>query len=193
MKKIIYFFIILLSLNQLKAQVSIITDQFSSMITNRDYSSDRKLFEVELNDKLTKNYVVVSKNKRGAENDILYIEKFTKNKKATFIKGFVKTFSIKFTHKTNLSLSFVRNRMMYKDIDKDGNVEFIYIIKEQENGVNSPLMKIIGLIMYKNKAYKLWVHAKESFKTTHFDENFKELPENVSSEFLEFWDKLKKE
>lgn len=190
MKNIFYFFSILLTFSQLKAQVSVITNQFSSNLTKKDlnFSSDRKLFAVGVNDKLTENYIVVSKNKRGAENDILCIDKFTRKGDQKFIK----TFTTRFIHKTNLSISFVQNRMMYKDIDKDGNMEFLYIIKEQENGMKSPLNKVTGLIMYKNKGYKLWVNASEKFETTHFDKNFKDLPENISSEFLTFWNSLRK-
>jgi len=190
MKKILYISIIVLNVSHIKAQVTTIRDQFSSNLTKKElnFSSDRKLFAIGLNDKLTENYIVVSKNKRGAEGDVLYIDKFTKKNK----KKYIKTFTAKFTHPINLSISFDPNRMMYKDIDKDGNAEFIYIIKEQEKGMESPLKKVTGLVVYKNKDYRMWSDTTDNFTTTHFDEKFKELPSEVSSEFIDFWNNLKK-
>ena len=80
---------------------------------------------------------------------------------------------------------------MYKDIDKDGNAEFIYIIKEQESGMESPLKKVTGLVVYKNKEYRMWRDTTDNFTTTHFDEKYKELPSEISSEFIDFWNSLK--
>ncbi len=190
MKNLILILFISLTFKHLNAQVSVITDQFSTNLTKKDlnFSGDRKLFAIAVNDQHTKNYIVVSKNKRGAKNDILSIDKFTKKKG----KIFEKTFTTQFTHKTNLSIAFVQDKMMYKDIDKDGHMEFMYIVKKNKDGMNSPLTKVIGLIVYKNKAYNLWIDASDNFKTTHFSKKFKELPEHISTEFINFWDSIRK-
>lgn len=57
-----------------------ITSPFSQNLTKADldFSGDRKLYAVGINDKNTENYFVVSKNRSGAENDELFIEKMYK-------------------------------------------------------------------------------------------------------------------
>ncbi len=170
------------------SQVSTVTDGFSTNLTKSDldFSGDRKLYAIGLNDKTSDNYLVVSKNKMGADNDVLYVEKFRKNGDGTFTR----VVSEKFTHPINKSLSFVNNRMMYSDVDKDGNADFLYNIEQNENGVESPLEKAWGLVVFNNKAYKLWKNKDDNFKKTYTDEAFQKLPDSVKSKFLEFFNGL---
>ncbi|WP_153935336.1 hypothetical protein [Riemerella anatipestifer] len=173
-----------------KSQVTTVIDGFSTHLTKSDlpFSGDRKLFAIGFNDRLTNNYIVVSKNKAGAENDLLYIEKFEKKQENVFEK----VFSTKLEHPVNKSLAFVNNRMMYSDIDKDGYAEFIYIVDQYKNGMNSPLERVWGIVVYKNKAYKMWTTVESQFSDTVFDDDFKTLPEKVKTEFLDFWNQLNK-
>ena len=167
------------------AQITTVTDGFSTNMTKSDlnFSGDRKLFATGLNDRLTNNYVVVSKNKLGADDDVLYVEKFRKNDDGTFTK----VVSEKFTHPINKSLSFVNNRMMYGDVDKDGNGDFIYTIEQNKNGVESPLEKAYGVVVFNNKAYRIWKTDADGFATTYQDDNFKKLPEEIKNKFLNFF------
>ncbi len=187
MKKILATLVCILSAFLSQAQVSVINSGFTTNLTKNDlpFSGDRKLFATGLNDRLSNNYIVVSKNKHGAENDELYIEKFTE----TSNQNFNLSFSTKLTHKINLSLAFVNNRMMYSDIDKDGYAEFLFIVDEHTNGVGSNVEKTNGIIVYKNTAYKIWRLAKDLFNKNYYDTNYLQLPEEVRTEFESFWNK----
>lgn len=171
------------------AQISTVTNGFSTNLTKSDlnFSGDRKLHAIGLNDRNTENYVVVSKNAKGAADDHLWIEKFTKSG-----NGFTRTFSKEFTHPNNLSLSFVNNRMTYSDVDKDGNAEFLYVVEANENGIESPLETIWGVCVYNNKAYLLTAKQSDSFQNTEVDPGFKTLPANIQEYFLNFWTGMKK-
>lgn len=76
-------------------------------------------------------------------------------------------------------------------MDKDGHAEFLFVVDEHKNGQESPLVKSWGVIVYKDKAYKIYVDAAENFSQTHYSEGFDELPAKVRGEFLEFWNGLK--
>ena len=189
MKK--YFFLISILVTGIftHAQVSTVVDGFSTNLTKSDlpFSGDRKLHAIGLNDRNTNNYIVVSKNKSGAADDELYIEKFTKKDG----NEFERTFSVKLTHPVNKSLAFVNNRMSYRDADKDGNAELIYIVDQHSNGVDSPVEKTYGIIMYNNAAYKIWKLAEDGFTKNYYDDNFSKLPAIVREGFEEFWNSLK--
>lgn len=189
MKKIVLVVSFLMSLVFSQAQVSTVISGFTTNLTKNDlpFSGDRKLYAIGMNDKLSNNYIVVSKNKSGSETDELHIDKFTETKN----KKFEHTFSVKLTHPINLSLAFVNNRMMYSDIDKDGYAEFIYIVDQHINGVGSPVEKVYGIIVYKNTAYKIWKQAEDGFSKNYYDDNFSKLPTNVREKFEEFWNGLK--
>lgn len=189
MKKYVVFFSLLMSFTFCEAQVGTVISGFTTNLTKNDlpFSGDRKLYAIGMNDKLSNNYIVVSKNKSGAESDELYIEKFTEVKDKTFER----TFSVKLTHHINLSLAFVNNRMMYSDIDKDGNAEFMYIVDQHSNGVNSEVEKVWGIIVYNNVAYKIWKLADDGFSKNYYDDHFDKLPTKVREEFEAFWNKLK--
>ncbi len=170
------------------SQITQVTDGFSTNLTKSDldFSGDRKLYATGLNDKTSVNYLVVSKNKAGAENDALYVDKFRKNGDGSFTKILTE----RFTHPINKSLSFVNNRMMYSDIDKDGNGDFLFNIEQNENGVESPLEKAWGLVVFNNKTYKIWKTAEDNFEKTSTDEEFQKLPEAVKAKFLDFFNSL---
>lgn len=170
------------------SQITQVTDGFSTNLTKADlnFSGDRKLYATGLNDKTSENYLVVSKNKVGAENDVLYVDKFRKDKDGSFTKVLTESF----THPINKSLSFVNNRMMFSDIDKDGNGDFLFSIEQNENGVESPLEKAWALVVFNNKTYKLWKNADDKFQKTFTDEGFQQLPENVKTKFLDFFNSL---
>lgn len=187
MKKLILAFGVLASTFSF-SQITTVTNGFSTNLTKSDldFSGDRKLYAIGLNDKTSENYLVVSKNKAGAENDMLYVDKFRKNNDGSFTKVVTE----KFTHPINKSLSFVNNRMMYSDVDKDGNGDFLYNIEQNENGVESPLEKAWGLVVFNNKTYKLWKNKDDNFKKTYTDDAFQKLSEPVKSKFLEFFNGL---
>ncbi|MFK7058613.1 hypothetical protein V3Q90_00555 [Flavobacterium oreochromis] len=186
MKILIVAFLFASTLN---AQVSTIVSGFTQNLTKNDlpFQGDRKMYAIGLNDKLTENFLVVSKNKSGAATDELYIEKFTKTN-----QGYEKTFATNFSHPINKSLAFVNNRMKYTDVDKDGNMEMLLVIDENQAGPESPLHKVWGLIIYKNEAYKLWTTADSDFTKTNFDEKMAKLPENIKTNLVAFWDELDK-
>jgi len=147
MKKLLFLAGIFLATG-LQAQITTVMDRFSTNLTKSDlnFSGDRKVYAIGLNDRNSENYLVVSKNAKGAANDRLYIEKFTKEN-----DGFKRTFSKEFTHPINLSLAFVNNRMTYSDVDKDGNAEFLYVVDANENGIESPLETVYGVCVYKKQ------------------------------------------
>lgn len=183
------YLIFIFAFSLANAQVSMITSGFSQNLTKNDlnFSGDRKLYAVGINDKNTENYFVVSKNKSGAENDELYLEKFTKVN-----DDFTLTFSHKISHSINKSLAFVDNRATYSDVDKDGNYESLSIVDEHENGPQSELKKVYGIIQYNNKAYLIWVSAEDGFNKNYFSENFEDLPISIKDHFLKFWNGLNK-
>lgn len=188
MKKILLAAFFAASL-QIMAQISTVVDRFSTNLTKSDlnFSGDRKLYAIGLNDRKTENYLVVSKNAKGAADDRLWIEKFTKTG-----NDFERTFSKEFKHANNLSLSFVNNRMTYSDVDKDGNAEFLYVVEANENGIESPLETVWGVCVYKNKAYLLTARKTDRFLNTEIDPAFKNLPANIQEYFLNFWTAMKK-
>ncbi|WP_428224054.1 hypothetical protein [Flavobacterium sp.] len=175
--------------NSFQAQVTTVVSAFTQNLTKNDlpFQGDRKMFATGINDTRTENVLVVSKNKSGAVNDELFIEKFTKTP-----EGYAKSFSTVFKHPVNKSLAFVNNRMMYSDADKDGNAEMLLVVDENEAGPESPLQKIWGVLVYKNVAYKLWVTAEDNFTETKYDAHFSTLPEKVKTDFLAFWNTLDK-
>ena len=187
-KRLVLIFLLVSSFSA-QAQVSMITSGFSQNLTKVDlpFGGDRKLYAIGINDKNTENFFVVSKNRAGASNDELYLEKFTKEGSA-----FSRTFQHKLTHPVNKSLAFVDNRASYLDVDKDGSYESISIIDQHEAGPESKVEKIIGIILYKNKAYEVWVKADDQFSKNHFSTNFSVLPSPVKEHFLKFWDGLDK-
>lgn len=189
MKKSLLVFVLFGTFYLINAQVSMITSSFSQNLkkSDLDFSGDRKLYAIGINDKNTENYFVVSKNPSGAENDELYLEKFTKDK-----TGFVRTFQYKLNHSINKSLAFIDNRASYSDVDKDGNYESISIIDQHESGPDSAVEKVVGVIMYNNKSYSVWISNEDQFSKNHFSDNFDQLPINVKEHFLKFWDGLKK-
>lgn len=189
MKKILIFSVLIFSLACFKAQVSMITSGFSQNLTKKDlnFSGDRKLYAIGINDKNYENYFVVSKNAYGASSDEMYLEKFTKNG-----SDFSKTFSYKMEHPINLSLSFVNNRASFADVDKDGNYESISIVDEHQSGPESPVEKVHGIIQYKNNAYVVSVSAEDDFSKNEFSSNFSKLPKEISAHFLKFWNELSK-
>lgn len=189
MKKNLLFLILFGTVYFVNAQVSMISSQFSQNLTKSDlpFSGDRKLYATGINDKTTENYFVVSKNRSGAENDELYIEKFTKTGST-----FSRTFQYKKTHPINKSLAFVDNRASYSDVDKDGNYESISIIDQHEAGPESKVEKVIGMIMYKNKPYEIFVSADDNFSQNFFSDNFSQLPTPISKHFIDFWNRLNK-
>lgn len=189
MKKNIFFLLLFGSFYLINAQVSMITSQFSQNLTKSDldFSGDRKLYAVGINDKNTENYFVVSKNRSGAENDELFIEKFTKNG-----ENFTRSFQYKLVHPINKSLAYIDNRASYIDVDKDGNYESISLIDQHQSGPESKVEKVIGMILYKNTSYEVWISQEDQFSQNHFSENFSELPSAVSKHFLDFWNGLKK-
>lgn len=188
MKKFTAFLFLLFSI-VFNAQVSMITSGFSQNLTKSDldFSGDRKLYATGINDKNTENYFVISKNRSGAENDELYLEKFTK-----VGSDFIKSFSYKLEHPVNKSLAFINNRASYSDVDKDGNYESISLVDQHRSGPESEVVKVYGIIQYKNKAYVVWVSAEDGFSKNYLSENFSELPSSVKDFFLKFWNGLNK-
>ena len=189
MKKSLLVFVLFGTFYLINAQVSMITSSFSQNLkkSDLDFSGDRKLYAIGINDKNTENYFVVSKNPSGAENDELFIEKFTKNG-----DGFSRSFQYKLVHPINKSLAYIDNRASYIDVDKDGNYESISLIDQHESGPESKVEKVIGMILYKNISYEVWISKDDHFSQNHFSENFSELPTAVSKHFLDFWNGLKK-
>ena len=188
MKKIIILFYLIVSIG-ISAQVSMITSGFSQNLTKKDlnFSGDRKLYAIGIDDKNTENYFVVSKNALGSKTDEMYLEKFTKNGSI-----FERTFSYKMEHPIILSLSFINNRASYTDLDKDGNYESISLVEEHRSGPESEILKVYGIIQYKNKAFVVWISKDDGFTKNHFSENFSELPIPIKTHFLKFWDGLDK-
>lgn len=189
MKKNLLFLLLFGSFYLVNGQVSMITSPFSQNLTKSDldFSGDRKLYAVGINDKNTENYFVVSKNRSGAENDELFIEKFTKNG-----EGFSRSFQYKLIHPINKSLAFIDNRASYIDVDKDGNYESISMIDQYESGPESPVEKVIGMILHNNKAYEVWVSKEDNFTKNFYSPNFSNLPPSISTHFIDFWNKLAK-
>ncbi|QDP84107.1 hypothetical protein FNJ88_00505 [Chryseobacterium sp. SNU WT5] len=189
MKKNLLFLILSTASIFANAQVGMITSKFTQNLTKNElnFSGDRKLYAVGINDKNTENYFVVSKNRGGADNDELYLEKFTRNDNV-----FTKSFQYKLTHPINKSLAFVDNRASYSDIDKDGNYESISIIDEHKNGPESEVIRVVGMIMYNNTAYEVWISKEDEFSKNHYSENFSQLPNSIKEHFLKFWDGLNK-
>ncbi|KEY19445.1 hypothetical protein [Kaistella antarctica] len=189
MKKSLSFLFFIAIFHFVNAQVSMITSKFSQNLTKSDlpFSGDRKLYAVGIDDKNTENYFVVSKNRSGADRDELFIEKFTK-------KGneFIKSFQYKLTHPINKSLAFIDNRASYSDVDKDGNYESLSLIDQHQSGPESKVEKVIGMILYQNTAYEVWISAEDEFSQNHFSANFSKLPVAVKEHFLKFWDGLNK-
>lgn len=189
MKKNLLFLILFGTVYLLNAQVRMITSQFSQNLTKSDlpFSGDRKLYAIGINDKNAENYFVVSKNRSGADNDELFIEKFTKEG-----NGFIKSYQYKLTHPINKSLAFIDNRASYSDVDKDGNYESLSLIDQHQSGPESKVEKVIGMILYQNTAYEVWISAEDEFSQNHFSANFSKLPVSVKEHFLKFWDGLDK-
>lgn len=82
--------------------------------------------------------------------------------------------------------------MAYSDVDNDGFAEFIYIVDQHSNGVDSPVEKTYGIIVYNNTAYKMWRLAEDDFSKSYYDSNISKLPVKVKDEFETFWNSLKK-
>ena len=163
MKKVLLFLILLGSVFFVYAQVSMVTSLFSQKLSKDDlpFCGQRKLYAIGINDKNTENYFVVSKNRSGAETDELYIEKFTKTGNI-----FNRTFQYKKNHPVNKSLAFVENRARYSDMDKDRHYENLSIVDEHHAA--SKVVKVMGMIIYKNKANELWVSNDGNFSKKTF-------------------------
>lgn len=166
-----------------------ISSAFTTNLTKDDidFSGDRKMYAVGIDDQNSENIFVVSKNRAGADSDELFLEKFTKSD-----SGYSTSFSHKITYPINKSLAFVDNRASYSDVDKDGNYESLSMIEQNENGPESPVQKVTGLIIYKNVGYEVWITSEDGFSQNQYSKNFGELPDSVSAFFLKFWDGLNK-
>ena len=173
------------------AQVGQVISGFTTHLTKSDlpFSGDRKIYAVGLNDRNTENILVISKNAIGAEGDELYIEKFTKLQDGSYQKNF----SHKKTHPKNRALVFVNNRSMLLDNDKDGNMEFIYMLQESPDGIDNPSEKTTFFIVANNQAYEVWTLRKDNHRENYFSDNFSHLTESLQNEIMKFWNKLKKD
>lgn len=173
------------------AQVGQVISGFTTHLTKSDlpFSGDRKVYAVGLNDRNTENILVISKNAIGAEGDELYIEKFTKLQDGSYQKNF----SHKKTHPKNRALVFVNNRSMLPDDDKDGNMEFMYMLQENPEGIDMPAEKTTFFIVANNQVYEVWVMKKDNYRENYFSDNFSDLTESLQNKIMDFWNKLKKD
>ena len=130
------------------------------------------------------NVFIFSKTEKGANPDKMTFQRFTK------IDGNWKVKAKKqFNH--NGIISAWGQRKAFADYDKDKSIDalFIYSLNDADFKQQS-----VHLIFSKNEElYEISTSAESGYSKDVFSDNFKNLPKNIQTGILEYWNKLDKE
>lgn len=150
------------------------------------YKGDRVLLVDRINGSKEENIFVFAKNKREEEQDILYIQQFTKENDKWELKV------NKIIADEGIVTSVYNNRKAFNDVEKDGLVDALFIYTRNNKGDMDNPIEIIGLLFHKHQLY--WVSSTSSsdFTEDKYSSNFSPLPKAVQDYVLDYWRKLDK-
>ncbi|MDM1348000.1 hypothetical protein HX017_10240 [Myroides marinus] len=170
---------------------TMVSAQITDTAVNKDkfeksdfpYKGDRVLIVDRIDGSKEENIFVFAKNKKGSEQDRLYIQQFTK------VDGKWKSKVSEEVADEGIITVTYNNRKAFKDVEKNGQVDALYIYaKHDKDDLNNPNEEI-GLLFYKYQLYTVTVRADSDFKKNYFSDNFKELPTSVKDFVLDYWNK----
>jgi len=130
------------------------------------------------------NVFIFSKIEKGAKPDRMTFQRFTK------IGGEWKVKAKKQIEHAGIISSWGQ-RKSFADYDKDKSIDalFIYSLNDYDFKQQS-----VHLIFSKNaEFYEISTSAESGYSKDVYSDNFKDLPENIQSKILEYWNKLDKE
>ncbi|MGL4585083.1 MAG: hypothetical protein ACRCVU_19120 [Flavobacterium sp.] len=173
---------------------TLVSAQISQTIINKDnfeksdfpYKGDRVLMVEKISGANEENMFVFAKNKKGEEQDRLYIQQYTKENDKWELKV------SKEVADEGIVTATQNNRKAFNDVEKDGLVDALFIYTRNNKGDMDNPIEIIGLLFHKYQLYWVSSKASSSFVEDQYSPNFKELPKAVQEYVLDYWRKLDK-
>lgn len=174
---------------------TVVSAQISQTIINKDnfersdfpYKGDRVLMVEKISGAKEENMFVFTKNKKGEEQDRLYIQQFTKENDKWELKV------SKEVADEGIVTATLNNRKAFNDVEKNGLVDAIFVYtKYNQDNLSKPI-EVIELLFYKHQLYWVSSKASSSFEEDQYSPNFKELPTAVQEYVLDYWRKLNKQ
>lgn len=150
------------------------------------YKGDRVLLVDRINGSKEENIFVFAKNKREEEQDILYIQQFTKEQNKWVLKV------SKEIAEEGIITSVYNNRKAFNDVEKDGLVDALYIYTRNNKGDMDHPIEIISLLFYKYQLYWMSSTASSDFTEDKYSPNFNTLPKAVQEYVFDYWKTLDK-
>ncbi|MDM1296575.1 hypothetical protein HX021_19995 [Sphingobacterium sp. N143] len=132
------------------------------------------------------NYIIFSKEERGADPDKLYVQQFQK-KEGMWVPIVEETVS-----EDGIITSVWESRKAFFDADKDGKLDALFIYSRHPKENIEKQLSCIALILYKGQFYRMRAEAEDGYNKTTYSDNYASLPAEVKENVERYWENLDK-
>ena len=184
-----YVFLILLSVGFYTAEAQITTISINKenfQASNFPFKGKRVLQVERIQTPKEDNYIVFSKDERGANPDNLYVQHFQQ------VDGMWKVVTAETISEVGVITSVWESRKAFFDADKDGKLDALFVYSGHPQDNVQKQLSCIGLVLYKNKFYRLRAEEADGYSQTTYSENYSSLPVEVRETVERYWENLDK-
>lgn len=187
MKNFAFLILLLLGCYHVQAQVSNISINKENFQSSGFPFKGKRVLQVErIQTSKEDNYIVFSKEERGADPDKLYAQQFQQ------IDGVWILVSNELISEDGIITSVWESRKAFFDADKDGKLDALFIYSRHPKDDLQKQLSCIGLVLYKSKFYRLRAEASDGYNQTTYSDNYASLPVEVREYVERYWDNLDK-
>lgn len=184
-----YVLLILLSMGfyAVEAQVTTISINKENFQSSGFPFKGKRVLQVErIQTPKEDNYIVFSKEERGADPDKLYVQQFQQ------IDGIWQLVADELISEEGIVTSIWESRKAFFDADKDGKLDALFIYSRHPKDDLKKQLSCIGLVLYKTKFYRLRAEEADGYSQTTFSDNYASLPIEVKENVERYWNNLDK-
>jgi len=132
------------------------------------------------------NYIVFSKEERGADPDRLYVQQFQR-KEGMWVPIVEETIQ-----EDGIIMSVWESRKAFFDADKDGRLDALFIYSRHPKDNIQQQLSCIALILYKGQFYRLRADVDDGYQKKSYSDNYTSLPTEIKESVERYWENLDK-
>ncbi len=181
------FFVLLLGCSVAQAQITDITVNKENFQSSGFPFKGKRVLQVErIQTAKEDNYIIFSKEERGADPDKLYAQQFQR------IDGMWVPIVEETIQEDGIITSVWESRKAFFDADKDGKLDAVFIYSRHPKDNVEKQLSCIALVLYKGQFYRMRAEAEDGYEKTTYSDNYASLPAEVKEYAERYWQNLDK-
>lgn len=187
MRKYTFFALLLLGCSIAQAQITDISINKENFQSSGFPFKGKRVLQVEhIQTVKEDNYIIFSKEERGADPDKLYVQQF-QLKDGMWVPIVEETIQ-----EDGIITSVWESRKAFFDADKDDKLDALFIYSRHPKENIDKQLSCIALILYKGQFYRMRADVEDGYNKTTYSDNYASLPVEVRENVERYWENLDK-